>query len=230
MPRVPWLPWLLAASAAGAAAPLPPPGTPAWKPLTFRSIERHTRWQPIPGDVPGVRATADCAASALVLSVDDVDLAVTPRLAWRWRVVRALDVADERTKAGDDFAARVYVGFAWDPATASLGERLRHALGVRLYGPELWGAALVYVWTSHVAPGTSWPNPSTARARMIAVARGPADGWRDAVVDVRADHARWFPRARPDVTAVGVMTDADDTCGTAVADYGPLRWTGPAAP
>ncbi|MCL5884091.1 MAG: DUF3047 domain-containing protein [Deltaproteobacteria bacterium] len=34
-----------------------------------------------------------------------------PRLSWSWKIVRTIGKGDERTKAGDDYAARVYVVF-----------------------------------------------------------------------------------------------------------------------
>lgn len=222
---------LAAALAIGAAPPgepappgtLPPPGQDGWEPLTFRSISRHTVYTPLAdGDL---RAEADCAASALVLPLAGIDLERTPVLRWRWRVDEPLQIADERSRGGDDFAARVYVMFHFQPDGASLLERIRQDLGRRWYGTELPGSALSFVWSSHEAPGSLWSNPYAAESRMIALERGPASDWREEAVDVVAAYRRAFGQAPPPPLALGIMTDADDSCQRAVARYGSFRFT-----
>lgn len=217
---------LAAALALGAAAPgeLPPPGGDGWEPLTFRRIDRHTTYTRLEA-AEGVRAEADCAASALVLPLDGVDLARTPVLRWRWRVDRALEIADERSRGGDDFAARVYVMFRFEPERASFFEWARQRLGSRLFGSEMPGSALSFVWASHEAPGSVWTNPYAAESRMIALASGPSSGWREETVDVASAYRRAFDRPPPPPLALGIMTDADDACQQAVARYGSFRFT-----
>lgn len=211
-----------------AETPLPAPGEAPWAPFQFAKIERHTVYVPVTiDDVSGVRAESECSASALMLPQTDVDLADTPRLRWRWRIEEALDLPDERSKGEDDFAARVYVGFRFDPARASLPMRLARRIATRLYGENVFGSALVYVWTSRVAPGTTWNSPYTSYSKMVALGRGPGGAWTAAEVDVLADYRRLFGIDPPDVTALAIMTDADDTCGRAVAAYADFAWRGP---
>jgi hypothetical protein len=172
-----------------------------------------------------VRATSDCAASALYHPVD-VDLQAMPQLAWRWRIVGGLDVPDERTKGGDDFAARVYVTFAFEPERAAPLERLRRRLVEALYREPLPGNAITYVWSSHQPAGTRWTSPYTDASRMVSLGQGRTSGWQDAVVDVEADYRVLFRHAPPAVVAVALMTDTDDTCGRAVAEFADLRFRG----
>ena len=212
----------------GAAEPrsLPPPGADAWEPLTFRSVERETVYAPL-ADEAGVRAEARCAASALVLPLPDLDLARTPVLHWRWRVDRALEIEDERSKQGDDFAARVYVMFRFEPEKASLLERARQSLGQRLFGTEMPGTALNFVWSSREDPGALWTSPYVDSSRMIAVASGSADGWRSESVDVVAAYRRAFGEEPPAPLALGIMTDADNACQHAEAAYADFRFAAP---
>lgn len=213
---------LLWAAAAG-SEPLPAPTDPAWQPLEFRNVETPTRYAAA-DDAPGVlEAEARCAASARVLPLENVDLDATPILRWRWRVLRGLAGSDERTKAGDDFAARIYVMFRFEPEKASLFERARRRLGESLVGTEMPGAALSFVWTHAVAPGERWTSPYTAESKILALARGGAGVWREESIDVIAAYREAFGGEPAEPMALGVMTDADNGCQHAVAQYADFR-------
>jgi hypothetical protein len=214
----------LCTAASAQTTSLPPPGSADWEPVAFRSVSRHTRYTLEARG--GVRADADCAASALVLPLAQVDLARTPVLHWRWRIERPLAIENERSRRGDDFAARVYVTFRFEPERASLFARARQRIGSRLYGRELPGSAVSFVWTSRQEPGAVWTNPYADETRMVALARGGEPDWRDEAVDVVAAYRRAFERDPPGVLALGIMTDSDDACQHAVARYADFRFTG----
>ena len=57
-----------------------------------------------------IRAESRGAASGLVKEIR-LDPRSAPILRWSWKIERTLPSGDERTKAGDDYAARVYVVF-----------------------------------------------------------------------------------------------------------------------
>ncbi len=216
--------------------PLPAPGDPAWQPLVFRSIERTSDYEVDRDDAGRLlhRGESRCGASALVLSLaDEIDLARTPRLAWRWRLERGLAVTDEHTAAGDDFAARVYVLFRFDPERASAWRRIEQGLGRRLFASEAPGETINYVWASRARRGTSWQSPVRSEVRLVALETDSGSdaptGWRSAVVDLVADAARLFdppPRGAP--YAIGLMVDADATCQHALAEFADFRLLGPA--
>lgn len=96
---------------------------------------------------------AECRAGASGwLWRETVELRRTPALAWRWKVGELPGSASEREKAGDDFAARVYVVLdgGWAP----------------------WRTrSLVYVWARHEPAGTDWPSAYTAQAHIVALFR-----------------------------------------------------------
>jgi hypothetical protein len=226
------------ASRAETAVPLAEPGSGAWKPLGFPKIERHTVYDVVRpgGDRAGdpslpraaFRARSECSASGLVLSLDDIDLRRTPRLAWRWKIERGLDIADERSKAGDDFAARVYVMFRFDKAAASLWERLRHRLARAIYGDEIPGRALNYVWASRAPPGSDWPNPYSAEAHMLVLRSGStgAGEWQRELVDLLADHRRLLGEPRTPALSLALMSDSDNTCARTTAYFADFRLLG----
>ena len=197
-----------------------PPGSADWKPLAFRRIERHTGYSPVTVEgQPALRAESECGASALIVAVDASTLERTPILRWRWKVEKPLDIADERSRAGDDFAARVYLLFRFEPEGASWFERSRRALGETLYGQELPGNALNYVWSSRVERGAAWPNPFSEHARMVSLGPGEPGHWREEEVDVAADYRRQFESDPPELLGLAIMTDSDNTCGSAAALY-----------
>lgn len=214
----------LAAGAAAQERALPPPGSAAWRPLAFPGIERHTRYEAVLEDgTPVLRAEAECSASGLVLPLDGVDLAATPVLRWRWRVDEPLPPGDERSRDGDDFAARVYLAFAFEPEHAGLLERAARRLAKAFYGETLPGHTLDYVWSRTAPPGAHWPNPFADASHMIVAAQGAAPGWREAEADVLADHARIFGRPAPAPLFLALMTDADNLCARARARYAGFR-------
>jgi hypothetical protein len=153
-----------------------------------------------------------------------VDLSRTPILAWRWQIEQGLEVADERSPQGDDFAARVYAMFAFEPERATWTERLRHRFGSLVYDPDPPGSAINFTWASRAPVGESWKNPRAATSRMVVLASGPADGWREERADIPAWYARLFGHPPPELLALGLMTDSDDTCQRAVALYADFRF------
>ena len=227
---------------------LPTPGSPQWRPVHFPKIGKHTRYEVVslslePGGDPQpvFHANADCSASGMALSLGDIDLARTPVLHWWWKLSGGLQIENERSKAGDDFAARVYLLFRFEPERASFARRIAQRLGSRLAGQELPGSVLSYVWASHAAAGESWPNPYAPRTRMLALRSGPApaavrpagpasEGGRWESVDLLADQRRLAgPQAETQLMALAVMSDADNSCQRAEAYYGGFRFSSAAA-
>ncbi len=156
------------------------------------------------GEQRALRATSDGTASGLYREVA-VDLKATPVLNWSWNIDGILDGNDERTRAGDDYPVRIYVVFSG---------------GLRFWRTR----AINYVWSSHQAVGSEWPNVFTANARMIAVdaGAGRAGEWVAHSRDVRADYRRLFGAEPGRVDAVAIMTDTDNTGQSAAAWYGDI--------
>ncbi|MFQ5416339.1 MAG: DUF3047 domain-containing protein [Myxococcota bacterium] len=201
-----------------------PPNAP-WQPLRFRNAPSETRYSAAELDgVAAVRADSHCSASALRLALGDLDLRRTPRLRWRWRVDRPLDVTDERSKRGDDFAARVYVSFRFDPERASFRERIQHRLGRLLYRGEPPGRAINFVWASRAAPGSRWDNPYVPESKMLVLRSGAARGWRDEDVDVLDLYVALIGDEPPPVQGIAIMSDSDDSCQRGTAAFADFRF------
>jgi len=201
------------------------PGSGDWQPLVFRGIANQTRYtlESFEG-VEVATAESNCGASGLVLPLDVLRLDQTPLLSWRWRVDRGLDLLEEQTKAQDDFAARVYIMFELDKSQASTFQRLRHRLAKLIYGEEIPGSALNFVWTSRIPVDTVWDNPFEASAKMIALAQGADTGWRTEVVDVAARYRKHFRSPVPPPLGLAIMSDSDNSCQRTEARFADFKF------
>lgn len=231
---------LLAALAAPAAAQ-PAEGVPvddfsssvstgaapeSWKPLKFRTTPRQTEYRlAIEGRNVYLAARSSASASGLLKEVG-VDLRRTPLLSWRWRVKASVGRADARKKSGDDYAARVYVAFAFEPEKASFWERTRYKTAKVLYGGYPPKNALNYVWDNRLPVGTLLDNAWTSSVKMIVLRSGDEDAgrWVQERRDVLEDYRRAFKAEPPPVAFLAVMTDTDNTGGYAEAGYDDLAF------
>jgi hypothetical protein len=155
----------------------------------------------------------------------------TPVLCWRWRIERVLEGADLTRKAGDDQAARVYLGLALPPERLGVGDRMALALARARFGEQVPDAAINYVWDNRQRAGSEHPNAYTGRTTMVVQRSGGAERgrWvserRDVAADIRRLHG---PGARLVQLAVGA--DTDDTGGSALSGFAELRFVAPEQP
>jgi hypothetical protein len=215
-------------SAEADGIPLSTPGSDDWRPLVFRGIANRTRYTlEFFEGMEVAKATSNCGASGLVLRLDAIRLDQTPLLSWRWRVDRGLDLLEEQTKAGDDFAARVYIMFEFDKSRTSIFQRLRHRVAKLLYGEEIPGSTLTFVWTSRLPAGTVWDNPFESSAKMIALAQGEKQGWRRETVDVVARYRELFRSPVPPPLGLAIMSDSDNSCQRTEARFADFKFLNP---
>jgi rSAM/selenodomain-associated transferase 2 len=204
------------------AAPASPDAVPpGWHPITFRTVARHTRYAVVPEPAGWVlRAESQAAASGLYRPLD-LDPRVYQEIAWRWKIARVLERSDPTRKAGDDYPARVYVAFRYEPGREGVWERTKFEFYRALYGEYPPGAVISYVWESRLPKETAFPNPYTARARMLVVESGPerVGRWVEETRNFYEDYRRLFGAEAPRLVGVAVMTDTDDAREHAVAWY-----------
>ena len=147
----------------------PPPG---WEPLVFKDIDRHTRYELVTDDgVVVLKAVSAAAASGLIRKIE-IDVMEYPLVEWRWKVSNTLQKGDVTKKEGDDYPARIYITFAYDPSKLSFGNRVKYKTAKLLYGEYPPTGAINYIWGNHAAIDMMVPNPYTDRAMMIAVESG----------------------------------------------------------
>jgi len=151
-----------------------------------------------------LKAESRDAASGLVFK-KEYSLRDYPILTWRWKVANILENGDETKKEGDDYPARVYVVFPhwFFPKTKSIN----------------------YIWANKLPKGEHVPNPFTGNAIMVAVESGRRNvgRWISERRNVYEDYRMLFGEEPPLVGAIAIMTDTDNTGGSATAWYDDIR-------
>lgn len=194
-----------------------------WEEARFHSSPRHTNYTvEREGNNWFLKADSKKSASSLYKNVS-LDLRDYPILSWRWKVDNTVKVkkGSEKTKAGDDYAARVYVTFERKQKDISLMEMIERSLVKAVYGKELPGEAIEYVWANELGKGETFPNPDTNKAVMVVVESGQdkAGAWVVKKRNVYEDYKRLFGAEPPKINYVAIMTDTDDSGEEAVAYY-----------
>lgn len=124
-------------------------------------------------------------------------------LSWSWRVDKFVEGEDLATKEGSDASARVYVYFD----TPGLPWQKR---------------SIDYVWSAKLPEGTMLNSAFSKHAKIVVVDSGTehAGSWRTVVRNIERDYQRCFGRVDPpDVVAVGLMVDTDNTRSEAMAYF-----------
>src|SRR5690606_38863261 len=118
---------------------------PEWHPLTFPKIPRHTHYELVQeGAATVVKAVSEASASGLTRAVT-IEPREYPIVRWRWKVERLFERSDVRRKSGDDYPARLYITFAYEPERVSFAKKLKYMAGRALFG-DLPIAAINYIW------------------------------------------------------------------------------------
>ena len=199
----------------------PPPG---WKPLAFKKIERHTTYTLVKDDNNVViKAVAEASASGLTRETK-INPKEYPIVQWRWKVMNVLKKGDVHKKEGDDYPARIYITFEYDPSKLSFFEKTKYNMIKLLYGEYPPLAAINYIWESKAPIETMVPNPYTDRVMMFVVESGPSklDQWVNEERNIFEDYKKAFGQEPPMISGIAIMTDTDNTGESATSYYGDI--------
>jgi hypothetical protein len=187
-------------------------GIQLWAPKVFSGESTYTIGQH-KGRL-ALQALSDQSASGLVLK-QTVDLNKTPYLSWSWLVENKLLELDERSKNGDDFAARIYL--------------------VIDGGLLVWKTkSLNYVWSSNQSAGMVWNNAFAGSSVKMMSVRGVESKigqwyqekrnlYQD-LIDVFGDKGseRDNLKAYQYIDVIAIMTDTDNSKKSAESYYGDI--------
>lgn len=199
---------LLAAAAGNATAQNP--DVSDFERWESRSFAGETIYTPARSNNGNVLSASAAGTASAFYRQGSIDLTATPCLSWAWKIdATAPANLDERAKAGDDYAARVYV--------------------VRRGGLAFWRAKTInYVWSANQAVGTRWPNAyAGANAQMWALNSGNelAGQWQSHQRDIVADWQQAFGEQVTSLDGIAIMTDGDDSGSQLSAAYATLRFS-----
>ncbi|MFQ5770757.1 MAG: DUF3047 domain-containing protein, partial [bacterium] len=125
------------------------------------------------------------------------------KISWRWKVSHNLSKkTPEKTKLGDDYAARLFV----------------------VFGPHFlsWKTrALCYVWAAQEPVGSTYRSPYAQSVGMVVVRSGGKNKgkWMKEERNIIADYEQTFGKAPEMIIAVAIMTDTDNTGQIATAYF-----------
>jgi len=197
-----------------------------WKPLIFRNISKHTAYSIIEenGSLV-VKAVAEASASGLVHEIK-INPAEYPVVRWKWKVGNVLKKGDVGRKEGDDYPARLYITFEYDPGKLGFVDKSKYEIARLIYGQYPPHAAINYIWESRSPVGIMVPNPYTNRTMMFVVESGEErlDKWIEEERNVYEDYRLAFGEEPPIISGVAIMTDTDNTGETATAYFGDIRF------
>ncbi|MFQ5652353.1 MAG: DUF3047 domain-containing protein [bacterium] len=129
------------------------------------------------------------------------------KLFWRWKIdIPLTKNTIEKSKQGDDYAARLYVVF--EPHLVSWKTR-----------------ALCYVWAAREPTGTIYRSPYALSVAMVVVQSGKENKgeWQSEQRDFIADYKKAFGKPPEMVTAVALMVDTDNTVQEAQTWFDDIR-------
>lgn len=176
-------------------------GIAGWEVKSFKGLTQYSLVQESGRTV--IKGQSVGSASGLFKKTK-LDPARFRYLRWSWKIADTIPNGNERTKKGDDYAARVYVVFP---------------------GRFFWQTkAINYIWANRLPKGESIPNAFTGNAIMVAVESGleKRGVWVTEERDVLADYRRLFAEEPREIGAIAIMTDTDNTDGEATAWYGDI--------
>jgi len=159
-----------------------------------------------------LKAQSNASASGLLFK-KKIDLQKTPNLSWRWLTEQRLVGLNERSKAGDDFVARIYV--------------------IIDGGMRVWRSkSMNYVWSSNQARGQVWNNAFAGnKVKMLSVRGKDAKmgQWYSEKRNIYKDLIKYFGdkgsqqanlKAYRFIDVVAIMTDTDNSKRKAESYFG----------
>jgi hypothetical protein len=194
-----------------------------WKPLTFKKIPKLTTYELVKdGAHVVVKAMSDSSASGLTKEVR-IDPKEFPIVRWRWKVENLLQKSNATRKDGDDYPARLYITFEYDPDKVNFGKKLKYKAGQVLFGDIPIGA-INYVWETRAPIGAIIDNAYTDFVKMVVVESGPSNIglWVDESRNIYEDYKKAFGEEPPLINGVAIMSDTDNTKERATAYYGDI--------
>jgi hypothetical protein len=154
-------------------------------------------------------AYSDKTASGIFYRIS-FDPKTDPFMSWKWKVVQFPTKTQEASAPSewiekDDYAARVYVIFP----------------RFNFYKTK----SLEYVWDKDIPEGTVMTSPYFKNIKIFVVESGEKnrDTWVLEKRNVYEDFLKAFGSEPPQVGAIAIMTDTDNTLSTAEAYYDELQ-------
>ena len=196
-----------------------------WVPVTFPKIARHSSYEVQTTETGNFLVARSSSSASAIRCVQEFDVYHYPIVRWRWKVDNVYARGNVLEKGGDDYPLRVYVMFKYDPAKASLGERVQYGLAKMMYGAYPPHSSLNYIWASRKEEQGIHPSPFTDRAQLLIRRAGSAEAgkWVEEEVNILDDYRRAFGTEPPATASIAIMNDSDNTGESSTAYMAYIR-------
>jgi hypothetical protein len=197
-----------------------------WQPWGVTRFKRATEYRMVREDGRTViRASASSSASGLIHPLD-LDSNEYRLLHWHWKVDQLIAKADNTQKHTEDAPVRLVVSFDGDMGKLDFSDQMFFDQIRAFTGQQLPYATLMYIWENRVPKGTIIPNRHTSRIKMIVAESGreKLGSWQEQTHDIYEDFRRAFGEEPGRITAIGIMTDTDNTGENVHAYYGDITF------
>ena len=205
---------------------------PGWQPWTLSRFKRSTAYRLV--NEKGrtvVRARAESSASGLIHPLK-LDPRSYPVLHWHWKADELIQQADHTQQHLEDSPVRLVVSFDGDLDRLNMHDRIFFDNVRLLTGQQMPYATLMYIWENRAPLNTVIDNRHTSRIKMIVAESGRdrIGKWQEVTRNIIEDYRRAFGEEPGRITAIGIMTDTDNTGDNVHAWYGDIEFRRAPAP
>ncbi len=168
-----------------------------------------------------IKAVSENSASGWRYNIE-IDPKEYPIIEWQWKIDGVLENGDMNEKKGDDYAARIYITYDYSRRDLPLGERIKYGAMKTFTSFDIPLRALNFVWANKAEIGTIRKNVFTNWVNMVATESGneKAEQWITSTANVYNTYKEAFDEEPKKITGVAIMTDSDNSKGSATAYYG----------
>jgi hypothetical protein len=196
-----------------------------WQPWTLSRLKKSTAYKLVLEDGKSViSAKADASASGLIHPLANLDARHYAQLSWRWKVEDLIKTADNTRRSLEDSPVRLVVTFGGDMEKLDFGEKMFYSQVRAMTGQQMPYATLMYIWENRAKKDLVIGNGHTARIKMIVAESGrdKVGRWQEVRRNIYEDYKKAFGEEPGPITAIGIMTDTDNTGEQIHAWYGDI--------
>lgn len=160
-----------------------------------------------------IEVTSNSSVSVLYHTLPK-EIDATAVLSWQWKVTETTGATDLSKKGSDDRPLGIYLSYPYDPATATMTQKLQRVVVETLKGQDAPGRVLQYVWGGRANSPAHFDSPYMGSSGPILIKR-PGDEtsetFIDEIVDPGRDYRRIFGTAPLPPMQIAITSDSDDT-------------------
>lgn len=181
-----------------------------WEMLTFENKKPSS----FAGTDDGTIEVVSNSSVSVLFHTLPKDLDATAPLSWQWKVTETPGATDLTKKGGDDRPLALYLSYPYNPASATMTQKLQRILVEKTKGPDAPGKVLQYVWGGKADSPAVFNSPYMGSSGPVLIKK-PGDKTSNSFiaeqVDPAMDYHRIFGEKPLPPMQVAIVSDSDDT-------------------